>query len=220
MTSYYPQTREEEQWLEIHEQEREAMDKRRKLRPAVELVSSIGELAFDLQHHSDEEIAEAVAVLRVVNPQMFDWLVEKLAVAATGEPGGGLRGDPHVGIRESQVRATKDSDPTPSGASGPDLAPHYTREEFERDRFGQTGDDLRQAKADRAPAPTEGRKQIKFLTCRSCGCHIDAGLCGYDCEFDSTHAPERDPSTMEVRVYEFIGTEPAAAPPAPPKENL
>jgi hypothetical protein len=54
----------------------------RKLRPAVELVSDIGSLAFDLQHHSEEEIAEAVAVLRYVNPQMFDWLVEHLKAEA------------------------------------------------------------------------------------------------------------------------------------------
>lgn len=51
----------------------------RRLRDAAELVSDIGSLGFDLQHHSDEEIAEAVAFLRKVNPEMFDWLVKILA---------------------------------------------------------------------------------------------------------------------------------------------
>lgn len=51
----------------------------RRLRDAVTLVSAIGSLGFDLQHHSDEQIAEAVAFLRKVNPEMFDWLVRVLA---------------------------------------------------------------------------------------------------------------------------------------------
>lgn len=46
----------------------------RKLRPAIELVSSIGSLGYDLQHHQDAAIEEAVVLLRTVNPQMFDWL--------------------------------------------------------------------------------------------------------------------------------------------------
>lgn len=50
----------------------------RKLRPALNIVSDIGSLAFDLQHHSDEQIAAAVALLRTVNPEMFNWLVQKL----------------------------------------------------------------------------------------------------------------------------------------------
>lgn len=51
----------------------------RKLRPAVEIVSDIGALGFDLQHHTDGQIAEAVTVLRTVNPEMFDWLSRILA---------------------------------------------------------------------------------------------------------------------------------------------
>lgn len=51
----------------------------RRLRPAAEIVSDIGSLGFDLQHHSDTEIAAAVAFLRrQVNPEMFDWLVKVL----------------------------------------------------------------------------------------------------------------------------------------------
>ncbi len=50
----------------------------RKLRPALELVSDIGSLGFDLQHYSDEEIALAVTYLRTVNPEMFEWLVRVL----------------------------------------------------------------------------------------------------------------------------------------------
>lgn len=61
----------------------------RKLRPALNIVSDIGSLAFDLQHHSNEQIAEAVAILHTVNPEMFDWLVERLA-------GGSTRTDPGV----------------------------------------------------------------------------------------------------------------------------
>jgi hypothetical protein len=51
---------------------------RRKLRPAVELVSDIGSLGFDLQHHGEEQIREAVKLLRTVNPEMFDWLARLL----------------------------------------------------------------------------------------------------------------------------------------------
>lgn len=53
----------------------------RKLRPAVAIVSDIGSLGFDLQHHSDEQIAAAVALLRTVNPELFSWLVRALAEA-------------------------------------------------------------------------------------------------------------------------------------------
>lgn len=55
----------------------------RRLRPALELVSDIGKLGFDLQHHSDEQIAEAVQVLRTVNPEMFDWIVRALSPNGT-----------------------------------------------------------------------------------------------------------------------------------------
>jgi len=59
---------------------------RRRLRPALELVSDIGCLGFDLQHHSDVQIAEAVKLLRLSNPQMFDWLVKVLAAGASPAP--------------------------------------------------------------------------------------------------------------------------------------
>lgn len=54
----------------------------RKLRPALDLVSDIGKLGFDLQHHSDEQIAEAVTMLRTVNPEMFDFISRQLAAPA------------------------------------------------------------------------------------------------------------------------------------------
>jgi hypothetical protein len=44
----------------------------------VEIVSDIGALGFDLQHHSEGEIVRAVTMLRTVNPDMFDWLVRML----------------------------------------------------------------------------------------------------------------------------------------------
>lgn len=55
----------------------------RRLRLALDIVSDIGSLGFDLQHHSDEQIAEAVRILRTVNPEMFDWIVKQLAVQAS-----------------------------------------------------------------------------------------------------------------------------------------
>jgi len=59
---------------------------RRKLRPALELVSDIGSLGFDLQHHSDEQIREAVKLLRTVNPEMFNWLARLLGDPAQEQP--------------------------------------------------------------------------------------------------------------------------------------
>lgn len=73
----------------------------RKLRPALEIISDIGALGFDLQHHSDAVIADAVTLLRTVNPELFSWLVQVL-----GEPQRGLRGDPVVCI--GQEDATRD----------------------------------------------------------------------------------------------------------------
>jgi hypothetical protein len=51
----------------------------RKLKPAIELLSNIGSLGFDLQHHSDADIAEAMAFMRQANGPMFDYLAERLA---------------------------------------------------------------------------------------------------------------------------------------------
>ena len=56
----------------------------RKLRPVLNIVSDIGSLGFDLQHHTDADIAEAVKLLRTVNPEMFDYLVK--ALSAPVEP--------------------------------------------------------------------------------------------------------------------------------------
>lgn len=53
----------------------------RKLRPALDLISAIGVLGFDLQHHSDRAIADAMTLMRTVNPEMFAWLSKVL-----GEP--------------------------------------------------------------------------------------------------------------------------------------
>lgn len=54
-----------------------------RLRPAMELVNKIGELAFDLQHHRDDEIAQALAFMRECgNGPMFAWLVGKLSETA------------------------------------------------------------------------------------------------------------------------------------------
>lgn len=55
----------------------------RKLRTALTIVSDIGALGFDLQHHSDEAVAEAVKILRTVNPEMFDYLSRVLSVGAS-----------------------------------------------------------------------------------------------------------------------------------------
>ena len=57
---------------------------------AVEIVSDIGQKAYQLQFHGDKEIEDAVAFLRKVNPEpgIFDWLVKILArreSAGTGE---------------------------------------------------------------------------------------------------------------------------------------
>lgn len=62
----------------------------RRLRSAVQLMSDIGSKAFDLQYHSDKDIAEAVAVLRDVNGPMFDWLVSRLSSLAVAAV------DPHA----------------------------------------------------------------------------------------------------------------------------
>jgi hypothetical protein len=52
---------------------------KRRLRPAVEIVSDIGALAHDLQQHGDVEIVEAVKFCRTANPEIFAWLVSVLS---------------------------------------------------------------------------------------------------------------------------------------------
>lgn len=58
---------------------------KRRLRSAVEIVSDIGALGFDLQHYSDTEIASAVALLRAVNPEMFAWITRQLGQPETAD---------------------------------------------------------------------------------------------------------------------------------------
>ena len=68
----------------------------RRLKSAVELVSDIGAKAFDLQHHRERDILEAVAILREVNGPMFDWLTCMLQPRARVEVGrSGAAVDPH-----------------------------------------------------------------------------------------------------------------------------
>ncbi len=61
---------------------------RRRLRNALELVSDIGALGFDLQHHHEDAIREAVKVLYTVNPEMFRWLSRVLREPEPSEPVG------------------------------------------------------------------------------------------------------------------------------------
>lgn len=68
----------------------------RRLRPALDIVSDIGSLGFDLQHHDAASIAHAVAVLRTVNPDMFAWLVKALS-ESPGSTTGSTEGDPADG---------------------------------------------------------------------------------------------------------------------------
>lgn len=58
----------------------------RKLRPALEIVSDIGSLGFDLQHHDPVQIAAAVALIRTVNPEMIEWLARVLTEEAATRP--------------------------------------------------------------------------------------------------------------------------------------
>ncbi len=73
---------------------------KRKLRPAIEIVSAIGSLGFDLQHHAEPDISEAVRVLRTVNPEMFDWLVRNLQPGAVRA--GGVSPD-HPEFTETEI---------------------------------------------------------------------------------------------------------------------
>ena len=52
---------------------------RRKLRPAIEILSDIGSLGFDLQHHDDLVIADAMEFMRKANPEMFAWIAKVIA---------------------------------------------------------------------------------------------------------------------------------------------
>ncbi len=50
-----------------------------KLKPAIEIISAIGSLGFNLQFHSADEIEKAMRFMRSANPEMFDWLVTQLS---------------------------------------------------------------------------------------------------------------------------------------------
>lgn len=81
----------------------------RRLKSAVELVSDIGSKAFDLQHHSDEEIREAVRMLRHVNGPMFDWLVLALKDTSVGGISAGVD-CAGSGVPRTVNRRTRDKD--------------------------------------------------------------------------------------------------------------
>lgn len=51
----------------------------RKRKMAIELLSQIGTLGYDLQFHHQAEIAEAMKFMRTANPELFDWLAKVLA---------------------------------------------------------------------------------------------------------------------------------------------
>jgi len=57
---------------------------KRRLRPALEIISDIAALGFDLRQHGAADIAEAVAFLRTVNPVLLEWLATVLARPASG----------------------------------------------------------------------------------------------------------------------------------------
>jgi hypothetical protein len=84
-------------------------------------VSDIGSLGFDLQHHSEVEIAHAVAILRTVNPQMFEWLSRVLgattdAIAVDPVP---ERGTDGLRATEGLSSLTVTTTSLPPGAAPP-----------------------------------------------------------------------------------------------------
>jgi len=46
----------------------------RRRRPARELITDLGALAADLREHSEADIADAVAFLHQLNPDLCTWL--------------------------------------------------------------------------------------------------------------------------------------------------
>ncbi len=66
--------------------------------------------------------------------------------------------------------------------------------------------------AQTASPAQEQKGELRFLTCTQCGCHIENGLCGYDCPSDTIHANDRQPDAMEVCIYEYVRREPVPAP--------
>lgn len=118
----------------------------RKLRPALEIVSGIGALGFDLQHHDSTQIAHAVAVLRTVNPELFSWLVQALGVTPT-EVSAEILSD---GEGRKIQRATNSSsleDPTDPPALAGRPVPHQRQE-------NQENEDVTARTADAGTPPT------------------------------------------------------------------
>lgn len=71
----------------------------RRLRSALDIVSDIGVLGFDLQRHNEKDIHAAVTLLRTANPEMFDWIVQQLQAHAPKCLCTDLRTDEHGRIR-------------------------------------------------------------------------------------------------------------------------
>ncbi len=61
-------------------------------------------------------------------------------------------------------------------------------------------------------APPLERREIRHLVCRRCGCSIEGGLCGWECDLDNTPSTARQHDDMEIRVYQFVRTEALLAP--------
>ena len=76
--------------------------------------------------------------------------------------------------------------------------------------LGDLADELQVQKMaeGRAPEDEQPRRELRILTCKRCGCAIDAALCGYECDLDGLVSNARDNDTMEVRVYRFVRSEP------------
>jgi hypothetical protein len=50
---------------------------------AIELVSDIGRLALDLYAHGDAEAMKALQFISQVNPEIFNWLTDRLNSVVT-----------------------------------------------------------------------------------------------------------------------------------------
>lgn len=55
----------------------------RKQRSALELASNVGASAFDLYQHGDGAAREAFCLLWTVNPELLEWLRDRLVEATT-----------------------------------------------------------------------------------------------------------------------------------------
>lgn len=55
----------------------------RKQRTALELASAIGSASFDLHQHGDGAARGALRLLWTVNPELFEWLRDRLVESTT-----------------------------------------------------------------------------------------------------------------------------------------